>query len=170
MRDQGYGRVVFITSNSGLLGVPGSSAYAASKAALWGLVRVLALEGGALGVHTNAVAPLAFTAMAAQSRAAPAAWRTGAGDAWAARLSPSLVSPVVAWLAHEECRLNGEVLSAAGGRVARFFLGLTPGVVADDLTVEDVRDHEAAILAEDGYEVPGSAADENRGLYRRLMG
>jgi len=76
----------------------------------------------------------------------------------------------VAWLAHEQCRLNGEVLSAAGGRVAGFFLGLTPGVVVDDLTVEDVRDHEAAILAEDGYSVPGSAADENRGLYRRLMG
>jgi len=169
MAAQHYGRVVFTTSNSGLLGVPGSSAYAASKAALWGLVRVLALEGAEQGVHTNAVAPLAFTPMSAQSRAAPALWRTGEGDAWAARLAPSLVSPVVAWLAHEQCDLNGEVLSVAGGRVARFFLGLTPGVVDPELTVESVREHEGEILDERGYEVLGSAGEENRRLYRRLM-
>ncbi len=165
----GFGRVVFTTSNSGLLGVPGSSAYAASKAGLWGLVRVLALEGADAGIHTNAVAPLAFTAMSARSRAAPPSWREGTGDAWAARLAPSLVSPVVAWLAHEQCGLNGEVLSVAGGRVARFFLGLTPGVVDDGLTAESVRAQEAEILAEDGYEVLAAAADENRRLYRRLM-
>jgi len=167
---EGFGRVVFTTSNSGLLGVPGSSAYAASKAGLWGLVRVLALEGADAGIHANAVAPLAFTAMSARSRAAPPSWREGTGDAWAARLAPSLVSPVVAWLAHEQCRLNGEVLSVAGGRVARFFLGLTPGVVDDRLTVESVRAQEGDILAEDGYEVLAAAADENRRLYRRLMG
>ena len=169
MRAQGYGRVVLTTSNSGLLGIPGSSAYAASKAALWGLVRVLALEGAELGISTNAVAPLAFTTMSAQSRAAPPSWRSGEGDEWAARLSPALVSPVVAWLAHEACELNGEVLSAAGGRVARFFLGLTPGFVDDELTVESVRGHEADILAEDGYEVLASASEEGRRLHRRLM-
>ena len=114
MAAEGYGRVVFTSSNSGLLGVPGSSAYAASKAALWGLTRVLALEGEVLGIHTNAVAPLAFTAMSAGSRAVPESWRSGEGDAWAARLSPAMVSPVVAWLGHEDCTLNGEVLSAGG--------------------------------------------------------
>jgi NAD(P)-dependent dehydrogenase (short-subunit alcohol dehydrogenase family) len=169
MRSQGYGRVVFTTSNSGLLGVPDSSAYAASKAASWGLVRVLALEGAEYGISTNAVAPIAFTAMSAQSRAAPASWRSGVGDAWAARLSPALISPVVAWLAHERCQLNGEVLSAAGGRVARFFLGLTAGFVDEELTVESVEAHEGQIFAEEGYELLRSAGDENRGLYRRLM-
>ena len=169
MQQQHYGRVVFTTSNSGLLGVAGSSAYAASKAALWGLVRVLALEGAAHGVQTNAVAPIAFTAMSARSRAAPASWRTGTGDDWAARLAPGYVSPIVAWLAHDACALNGEVLSAAGGRVARFFLGLTRGVVDEGLTVESVRNHEREILADDGYDVLGSAGDENRLLYRRLM-
>jgi hypothetical protein len=133
------------------------------------MMRVLALEGAAHGIRTNAVAPLAFTPMSAQSRAAPESWRRGEGDAWAARLSPSLVSAVVGWLAHEECELNGEVLSAAGGRVARFFLALSPGFVDDDLTVESVRDHRAEIVAEDGYEVLGSAVAEGKHLYRRLM-
>jgi NAD(P)-dependent dehydrogenase (short-subunit alcohol dehydrogenase family) len=170
MRDQGYGRIVFTSSNSGLLGVTGSSAYAASKAGLWGLTRVLALEGEPLGICVNAIAPLAFTPMSAQSRAAPESWRSGEGDAWSARLAPAAVAPVAAWLAHEDCALNGEMLSAAGGRVARFFLGLTTGVVDDALTVESVRDHEAEILREDGYEVLGRATDESRLLFRRLRG
>ena len=169
MTAQGHGRVVFTSSNSGLLGIPGSSAYAASKAALWGVTRVLALEGEPLGIRVNAIAPIAFTAMSAGSRAAPPSWRDGGGDEWAARLAPSTVSPVVAWLAHGECTLNGEVLSVAGGRVARFFLGLTPGVVDDELTVESVRDHEPTILAETGYDVLDRASEESRRLYRRLM-
>ena len=166
---QGYGRVVFTSSNSGLLGVPGSGAYAASKAALWGLTRVLALEGGPLGIRTNAIAPIAFTRMSQQSRAAPESWRSGTGDAWASRLAPSLVSPTVAWLVHQDCDLNGEVLSVGGGRVARFFVGLTPGMVDDALTPESVRNHLDQILAEEGYEVLDSAADEGRRLHRRLM-
>jgi NAD(P)-dependent dehydrogenase (short-subunit alcohol dehydrogenase family) len=169
MCSQGYGRVVFTSSNSGLLGVAGSSAYAASKAALWGLTRVLALEGGPLGIHTNTLAPIAFTEMSAQSRAAPESWRRGEPDAWAHRLDPDAVAPVAAWLAHEECALNGEVLSAAGGRVARYVLGITPGVVDDALTMEAVREHEAEILDEVGYSVYPSASDEAKTLYRRIM-
>ncbi|HEX5588219.1 MAG TPA: SDR family NAD(P)-dependent oxidoreductase [Acidimicrobiia bacterium] len=169
MTAQGSGRVVFTTSNSGLLGVPGSSAYAASKAGLWGLTRVLALEGSEHGIGVNAIAPIAFTAMSAGSRAAPESWRTGTGDAWAERLAPELVAPVVGWLAHPECTLNGEILSVAGGRVARFFLGLTPGVVDDALTVESVRAHEEEIVREDGYEVLARAAQEATHLHRRVM-
>ena len=169
MAQQEYGRIVFTSSNSGLLGNPGSSAYAASKAALWGLTRVLALEGAAVGIRVNAIAPIAYTEMSAASRVAPPSWRDGTGDAWSARLAPEAVSPVVGWLAHEACSLTGEVLSVAGGRVARFFLGLTPGIVDDELTLEAVRDHEPQILAEAGYEVPDRASEESRQLYRRLM-
>jgi NAD(P)-dependent dehydrogenase (short-subunit alcohol dehydrogenase family) len=170
MADQGYGRIVFMTSNSGLLGVPGSSAYAASKAGLWGLMRVLALEGASAGIHANAVAPIAFTRMSSQSRTVPASWREGGGDEWSARLAPSYVAPVVAWLAHENCELNGEVLSAAGGRVARFFMGLSPGVVDDELSIETVRDRIGDIRLEDGYDVLNRAFDEGRRLRRRLLG
>ncbi len=66
--EQGYGRVVSTTSNSGLLGVVGSSAYAAAKAGVWGLTRSLALEGAPFGIQVNAVAPMAYTAMSMQSR------------------------------------------------------------------------------------------------------
>ncbi|HEV8296373.1 MAG TPA: SDR family NAD(P)-dependent oxidoreductase [Acidimicrobiales bacterium] len=169
LREQGYGRVVFTTSNSGLLGVPGSSAYAASKAALWGLTRVLALEGAPLGIHTNAVAPIAFTEMSRQSRAVPAAWREGDGDEWAQRLDPAHVAAAVGWFVHEECDLNGEVLSAAGGRVARFFMGLTNGVLSDELSIEVVRDRLDEVMLEDGYEVLDRAFEEGRRLRRRVL-
>jgi len=169
MAAQGYGRVVFTSSNSGLLGIPGSSAYAASKAALWGLTRTLALEGAPLGIRVNAIAPMAFTPMSQTSRNAPPSWKSGEGDAWAARLDPARVSPAVVWLAHESCEVNGEVLSVVAGRVARFFLGLTPGFIDDELTAEAVRDHLDAVRNEDGYEVLPSAAEEGRRVHRRVF-
>jgi 3-oxoacyl-[acyl-carrier protein] reductase len=51
------GRVVFISSVSGLLGAPGQSNYAASKAGLVGLARSLARELGSRGITFNVVAP-----------------------------------------------------------------------------------------------------------------
>src|SRR5205807_4936787 len=62
-------------------------------------------------------------------------------DWFLATLRPELVSPVVAVLAHEQCPVNGELVVAGGGRVARTVLGETRGYVNDDLTIEDVCDH-----------------------------
>ncbi len=62
-----------------------------------------------------------------------------------AKLDPEYVSPVVAWLAHEDVPVTGEVFSVGGGRVARFFIGMTHGYYNAHLTVEDVRDHFAEI-------------------------
>jgi NAD(P)-dependent dehydrogenase (short-subunit alcohol dehydrogenase family) len=170
MTAQGHGRVVSTTSNSGLLGVQGSSAYSAAKAAVWGLTRSLALEGAALGINVNAVAPMAYTAMSAASKIAPKAWQTGEGDDWSRRLDVGLVSPVVAWLAHEECTMTGQVLSAVGGRVARFAMRVTEGFDDDELTPELVREHEAALLDPDDVGTEFRAAfEEGKAMHRRLL-
>lgn len=167
---KGGGRIVNTSSNSGLLGIPGSAAYASAKAGVWGLTRVLALEGKDLGIAVNAIAPIAFTAMSKQSKNVPKSWLDGTGDAWSRRLDVGVVSPVVLWLAHPSCPLNGEILSAAGGRVARFFMGLGEGWDTEALTPELVREHAEEILDIGQYQVLSRAFDEGRMLHRRLLG
>ena len=56
MREQKFGRIINITSRA-WLGNRGQSNYAASKAGVVGLTRVLALELGKYGVYVNAIAP-----------------------------------------------------------------------------------------------------------------
>lgn len=57
MLGQGSGRIINMASQAGLVGIPRHAAYSASKAAVIGLTRVLALEWSPHGVTVNAVAP-----------------------------------------------------------------------------------------------------------------
>jgi acetoacetyl-CoA reductase len=57
MRDRGFGRIVSISSINGQKGQFGQSNYAATKAALVGFTKSLALESAAKGITVNAVAP-----------------------------------------------------------------------------------------------------------------
>ena len=155
---QRYGRVVNATSATGLLGNVGSISYAASKAGIIGLTRVLALEGEPHGIRVNAVAPLAHTRMTASLAEA---------NTLLARLDPEQVAPVVAWLAHEDCQVSGEVYSAGGGRVARYFTGLTKGYFNDALTPDDVHQHVESIRSTRDYTVPTSPDDEFAVLARQ---
>jgi NAD(P)-dependent dehydrogenase (short-subunit alcohol dehydrogenase family) len=157
MREQGYGRVVNTSSNSGILGNFGQSNYGAAKMGLVGFTRVLAAEGAKHNIKVNAIAPIARTRMTEDIM----------GD-MVSKLDPELVSPAVAWLAHESVPVTGEVFSVGGGRVARFFIGMTPGYYKPDLTVEDVRDHFDEIREESGYTVPGSPADEFRAIFKMM--
>jgi NAD(P)-dependent dehydrogenase (short-subunit alcohol dehydrogenase family) len=53
----GYGKIVLVSSNFGLVGVAGFTAYCAAKAAVINMVRALAVEYGASGVTINALLP-----------------------------------------------------------------------------------------------------------------
>ncbi|WP_420470338.1 SDR family NAD(P)-dependent oxidoreductase [Brevundimonas sp. FT23042] len=118
MREQGVGRIVITTSAAGLYGVHGMAAYSSSKAALIGLMRVIALEGVAHGVRANAVAPYALTGMTE-------AYVT---DEVGSAMPPEYVAPVVSWLMTEGCPLNGETLVAGAGKVRRAVRIEGPGV------------------------------------------
>jgi NAD(P)-dependent dehydrogenase (short-subunit alcohol dehydrogenase family) len=57
MLPQGSGRIINMASQAGLVGIRRHAAYSASKAAVIGLTKVLALEWSPSGVTVNAVAP-----------------------------------------------------------------------------------------------------------------
>jgi len=151
MVDQGYGRIVMTTS-SGLFGLPANLSYAAAKGAVIGLTRSLTTAGGAHGIKVNCIAPGAFTRMAGQ----PAADTGSTGGSDPAQMSPDLVAPMVAFLAHEDCPVSGEIYAAGFGRFARLFIASTEGYVhpTAEPTIEDVAQHWATINDETGYYVP----------------
>ena len=149
MKEKGYGRFIFTSSAAGILGNFGQTNYGAAKMGLVGFTRVLAVEGARNNIKANAIAPIARTRMTEELL-----------GPLAEKLDPSLVSPIVAWLAHEDCPVTGEIYSAAGGRIARMFVGLTNGYYNPELTLEDVRDHFEVIRDEDGYSVPANLTEE----------
>lgn len=178
MREQGYGRVVNTTSSAGVLGSRNKSHYGAAKTGLIGLTRVLAAEGSGHGIRVNAIAPVAATRMLAANMA-------GADDdpgqrldpaslammrAVTSALDPELVSPVVAFLSHEECPITGQVYTAGAGQVARFFTGRTRGYHHPALSVEDIRDHFPEINDESGYTTPGDSGEEIAQLLQAITG
>jgi len=121
MRDQGYGRIVFTTSSSGLFGNFGQGNYAAAKMGLIGLMRTLAIEGAKAGIRVNAVAPIAWTRMTA------ALFPPGTQDLFA----PEKVTPGVVFLASEGAP-TGAILSAGGGGFAAVHLVESAVVKASD--------------------------------------
>ncbi len=159
MREKGYGRVVSTSSNSGILGNFGQANYGAAKMGLVGLTRVLAIEGRKFNIKANAIAPVAKTRMTEEMFGA-------AGDA----LDPKLVSPLVAYLASEACEVSGEIYSAAGGIISRFFIGLTPGYHNPELTAEDIAEHWAEIRDESGYIVPEDSSGEINKIVSTVLG
>jgi NAD(P)-dependent dehydrogenase (short-subunit alcohol dehydrogenase family) len=160
-----YGRVVMTTS-TGMLGLHGNLSYATAKGGVVGLMRNLAVEGEPHGIKVNAIAPAAVTRMAGRS-----------GDdvdpsAVAPAMSPEQVAPMVAYLAHEDCPVSGEIYTAGFGRFARLFVASTEGYVhaTPDASVEDVAAHWAQINDEAGYSVPASLDAWSAAFTRHLRG
>ena len=143
MRSKGYGRIVNITS-SAFAGVSWLAAYAASKGGLFSLTRSLAAEGAALGIKANSVNPGAFTRMvAAQQEETSPMYRHAMEN-----LPAELVSPVVAFLAHESCPVSGECIEAVGGEVRRILHRPDPGLLRSRARAGDGR---ASLERGDGW-------------------
>jgi NAD(P)-dependent dehydrogenase (short-subunit alcohol dehydrogenase family) len=174
MEAQHYGRVVHTTSISGLIGQVGQTNYGTAKSGLLGLTRILALEGESFGIKVNAIAPTAVTRMLVQAmdnapdeESDPEARETF--STFMRRLDPGLVSPVVAFLAHESCPVSGEVFSAGGGQVSRLFVGRTDGFHKPDLRIEDVAEHLDEILDETRSTVPATTIEEMAHIFEGLQ-
>jgi 3-oxoacyl-[acyl-carrier protein] reductase len=114
-RRQQYGRVVNVTSFTGLHGNVGQSAYAAAKAGIIGFTKTAAKELAGFGVTVNAISPNADTRMIAsipEDRRAELA----AGIPMKRYAAPSEMAAAVAFLASDEAAyITGTVLPVDGG-------------------------------------------------------
>lgn len=116
--------VVNTTSLSGLFGNAGQANYGAAKTGIATFSIIANLELRRYGVRVNAIAPSGATRMVGGRGADPAD-----------------VSPFVAYLATEDCAVDGKVFFVQGGEVCLF----QPFVVVDSLekqgrwTVEELR-------------------------------
>lgn len=138
MRSSG-GAIVNITSGAGLFGTFGQANYAAAKAGIVGLTRVMDIELSRFGIRVNALAPVARTVMTA-------VFDQGAVTHELEFPPPESVAPIVVYLAGAASReLHGQVLSFDGTRLSVWShpeatstwtrsQGWTPGSFGDVLT------------------------------------
>jgi NAD(P)-dependent dehydrogenase (short-subunit alcohol dehydrogenase family) len=159
MRDRGYGRLLYITSSSGSMGQAMLASYAIAKAGLIGLMNTAKLEGQAYGITANALGVAASTRMTQSMFRSDDPNHKAMSQWWNAHLRPDQVSPVVAWLIHETCCANGQILETRGGTVCRVFLGTTLGHTDICLTPESVRDHFDEVIDDTQFQVFPSALE-----------
>jgi NAD(P)-dependent dehydrogenase (short-subunit alcohol dehydrogenase family) len=105
------------SSTSGLLGNPGQANYGAAKAGLGALTVIAAAELTRYGVRVNGIAPAARTRLTESTPGlgdvVQPPSELGKFDIW----DPANVSPLVAWLATENCPANGKMFFVQGGSV-----------------------------------------------------
>jgi NAD(P)-dependent dehydrogenase (short-subunit alcohol dehydrogenase family) len=127
MRQQRRGRIVSMSSTSGVFGNSGQANYGAAKDGIAGLTRVVARDLGRYGITVNAVCPGAATRMTATVGDASRSARQRSGIAspggeQTLRLEhtgPENVAPWVVYLATDAARdVNGQVFFVMGGLIA----------------------------------------------------
>lgn len=149
MLQQGYGRIVMTTSSSGMYGNFGQSNYGAAKGGVFGLMNVLAQEGGQKNVRVNTLAPTAATRMTEGLLTQEVL----------DLLSPETITPGLLMLASENAP-NKMILGAGAGCFAEIRITETAGValVGEQLSPEGVlvaldriRDPERAVVMPDAF-------------------
>jgi NAD(P)-dependent dehydrogenase (short-subunit alcohol dehydrogenase family) len=112
--------IINTSSTSGLLGNPGQSNYGAAKSGIASFTVIIAEELKRYGVRANAIAPAARTRMTEStpglSDIVKAPLDAGQFDVW----DPANISPLVAYLATEDCPMTGRVFFVQGGTVRTF--------------------------------------------------
>ena len=125
---QGYGRIVLVSSQSGIFGNPIRSNYGSAKTAMIGLMNVVAQEAPT-GIAINCVFP---NALGGRLGGKPGDVRPDAEFLAAAALKvphyvagmqPSFVAALVTYLASDRCTTSQNMYSVLGGKYSRDIRG-----------------------------------------------
>ncbi|MFP6793874.1 MAG: SDR family NAD(P)-dependent oxidoreductase [Pseudomonadales bacterium] len=141
MYEKNYGRIMFTSSVSGILGSFGQANYGAAKMGMVGLMNNLSREGASHNIHVNCLSPGAATRMTASVPGSEID-----ADEPDEKNHPKLVSPAVLYMVSEDAP-NGRIIQAAGGRFASDMVFSNKGVELDlDASWEDVAENSDTIL------------------------
>src|SRR5437764_9174843 len=125
--------VINTSSTSGLIGNAGQANYGAAKAGLGAFTVIAAQELPRYGVRVNGIAPAARTRL---TEATPGLGEIVAPPTDASRFDvwdPANISPLVAYLATEDCPATGKMFFVQGGTVKLFQnWTMTDGIEKDD--------------------------------------
>lgn len=165
MKSQKFGRVVLITSPV-MFGSGQQSSYGAAKLGLLGLAKCLAIEGKEHNIFVNTVAPMGFT---------PGAAASGQNEQTQNFMKDYMpardVAPTVAWLVHEDSKVNGEAVAAVSRLVTRIFLAETKGFFGSadkEWTIETVRNNWDKVVDEKYYSVHTDMAEFGPKIFQRV--
>ncbi|MBC8442344.1 MAG: SDR family oxidoreductase [Deltaproteobacteria bacterium] len=134
MKENGYGRIVFTASSSGMYGNFGQSNYGAAKMGVIGIMNTLKLETAKYNIKINTVAPNAATGMT----------RGVFPDEVTKRIRPEFNTPIVTFLCSEENRESGMIFTMSAGWFARSAMVSGKGICIGDtkrvIKAEEIRD------------------------------
>ncbi|MFQ5521807.1 MAG: SDR family NAD(P)-dependent oxidoreductase, partial [Candidatus Methylomirabilia bacterium] len=119
MRQQKGGRIINMTSTSGLVGNVGQANYAAAKMGIVGFTRVVALDMARYNVTANCISPFAWTRMIGTIPTETEAQQERVEKL--KKLSPAFIAPLAAYLASEEAKdVSGQVFGVRGKEIMLF--------------------------------------------------
>jgi NAD(P)-dependent dehydrogenase (short-subunit alcohol dehydrogenase family) len=157
---QGYGRIVNIGHTCGLLfAQERPAAYDIAMGGVAAMTRAMAAEGRDAGIAVNCVLRTGATA----------AGSTAPHDATA-------LVPLVAWLSHDACNVDGRFFAVGGSRIAEVFTCAARGYQCPDppsFSLENVRDNWARAKDPAGAVAPFGQVDYNAfrvGIYHEVVG
>ena len=168
MKKRGYGRIVLVSSQSGIFGNPYRANYGSAKTAMIGLMNVIAQEapedivvntlfpnaqGGRLGGTPLEERPDIDFLKAAGERT------RHLGDT----MQPEFVAALACYMASRQCDSSQNMYSVLGGKFSRVFVGLTSGWYSpgpEAPSCDDILAHLDEINDRTTYDTPLSGLEE----------
>ena len=159
----GAGRIVFLSSATGIYGNFGQANYAAAKLGMLGLAKTIALEGAKSGINCNCVAPFGATSM--NSANFPEALKKA--------INPDYIAPLIAFLSHQSCEESGSMFEASAGSFKKIRFERSKGLNLDPredvITVDRIAESWGKIVDFSESEHPKSMQESLRIMYERTL-
>jgi NAD(P)-dependent dehydrogenase (short-subunit alcohol dehydrogenase family) len=119
MRERKWGRVINMTSTSGLVGNVGQANYAAAKLGIVGFTKVVALDMARYNVTANCISPFAWTRMIGTIPTETEAQKARVEKI--KKMGPEHIAPMAVFLASEAAKeVTGQVFGVRGKEIMLF--------------------------------------------------